>query len=351
MDTLLTFLPTAAVAALGLIALVVVHRYILHAHLDTHGQRFRNQSVMLALTAIIVIVVVLSLPLTESLRGQVLTLLGILLSASIALASTTLVANGMAGLMIRGIRSFRIGDFITTGDHFGRVTEIGLFHTEIQTEDRDLTTLPNLYLVANPVKTILRSGTIVSATVSLGYDVPRGRIEAALLEAAEACRLKEAFVQIRELGDFSVTYRIAGFLAEVKTLLTVRSALRAAIMDALHARRIEIVSPRFQNTRTLTNDQVFIPPASDPPASETPSPTAETIVFDKAEAAASIESLRATCDKLAGRMGELQQAAKEAEGAEREKLEAELTRLTARREHLATVIADREAKAAEEKGN
>ena len=37
---------------------------------------------------------------------------------------------------------------------FGRVTERGLFHTEIQTEDRDLVTLPNLYLVTNPVKVV-----------------------------------------------------------------------------------------------------------------------------------------------------------------------------------------------------
>jgi len=36
------------------------------------------------------------------------------------------------------------------GDYFGRVTERGLFHVEIQTEDRDLATLPNMFLVSQP---------------------------------------------------------------------------------------------------------------------------------------------------------------------------------------------------------
>jgi small-conductance mechanosensitive channel len=66
----------------------------------------------------------------------------------------------------------------------GKCRGAGRFHTEIQTDERTLTTLPNLYLVTNPVTTLRSSGTVVSATVSLGYDVPRGRIEELLLEAA-----------------------------------------------------------------------------------------------------------------------------------------------------------------------
>ena len=52
-------------------------------------------------------------------------------------------------------------------DHFGRVSERGLFHTEIQTQDRDLTMLPNLYLVTHPVTAIRSSGTIVSSIVTV----------------------------------------------------------------------------------------------------------------------------------------------------------------------------------------
>jgi small-conductance mechanosensitive channel len=181
------------------------------------------------------------------------------LSAAIALSSTTILGNALAGVMLRVIRNFRMGDFIRSGDHFGRVSERGLFHTEIQTEDRDLTTLPNLYLVTHPVKTIRSSGTVISASVSLGYDVPRAVVEELLLESARQAGLKDPFVQIHELGDFSVSYRIAGLLGEVKQILSARSRLRANVMDRLHEGGVEIVSPRFMNIRALGRERVFIP--------------------------------------------------------------------------------------------
>ncbi len=136
--------------------------------------------------------------------GAQLTMLGLLLTAIIALSSTTFVANAMAGLVSRAVGAFRPGDIVRVADHFGRVTARGLFHTEIQTEDGDLTELPNLFLVSHPVSVVRSTGTIVSASVSLGYDVPHSKIEALLLEAARAGELEDPYVHVPELGDFSV---------------------------------------------------------------------------------------------------------------------------------------------------
>ncbi len=79
----------------------------------------------------------------------------------------------MAGLMLQAVRHIRPGVFLRVGDHFGRVSEQGILHTEIQAEERNLTTLPNLYLVSNPVTVVRSSGTIISASESLAYDIPR----------------------------------------------------------------------------------------------------------------------------------------------------------------------------------
>ena len=50
-------------------------------------------------------------------------------------AGKQFIGNVMAGLMLRAVRNFRTGDFVRVEKHFGRVTERGLLHTEIQTED------------------------------------------------------------------------------------------------------------------------------------------------------------------------------------------------------------------------
>ena len=54
----------------------------------------------------------------------------------------------------------------------------------IQTEFRDLVTVPNLYLVTPPLRVVRASGTIISAEVSLGYDVPRMDVADMLCKAA-----------------------------------------------------------------------------------------------------------------------------------------------------------------------
>jgi small conductance mechanosensitive channel len=168
----------------------------------------------------------------------------------------------------------------------------GLFHTEVQTEDRDLTTLPNLFLVTRPFTTIRTSGTVLSTSVSLGYDVARSEVERILLAAAERAGLEQGFVQITELGDFAVTYRCAGLLTDVKRLITVRSDLNGAVLDGCHEAGIEIVSPTFMNQRQV-NDVRFIPRRSRPAADTEVAPEnlPEAMLFDKAEQAEHRESL------------------------------------------------------------
>jgi small-conductance mechanosensitive channel len=230
-------LPNVAGLVVALIVLYVV-RLILNRRFKGKLEfRFRRQIATMILTLIALFVIILLLPISETSRGQLLSLLGILLSAAIALSSTTLLGNLMAGMMLRAIRNFRAGDFIEVGEHFGRVSDRGLFHVEIQTEDRDLTTLPNLYLVTHPVSVSRSSGTIITATVSLGYDVPHRRIEELLLEAAAMAELQEPFVQVVDLGDFSVTYRVAGLLTEVKQIISARSKLRCMTAASRSSRR------------------------------------------------------------------------------------------------------------------
>ena len=84
-------------------------------------------------------------------------------------------------------------------------------------------------------------------------------IEKILLAAATETGLESPFVQIRELGDFSVTYRVSGLLTEVNRLLDKRRELRARTMDSLHAADIEIVSPNFMNTRNFDTNARLVP--------------------------------------------------------------------------------------------
>ena len=148
-------------------------------------RRLPRQVAMAILTLVGVVAIVLVLPIEMASRNQIIGLIGLLISAVIALSSTTIIANAMAGLLMRATRPFRVGDHIKVGDHTGRVTERGLFDTEVQTEFRELISIPNTFLITNPVTTLRSSGTVVSCTLSLGFDVHHARIEGLLIAAAE----------------------------------------------------------------------------------------------------------------------------------------------------------------------
>mgnify|MGYP001211255314 FL=1 len=286
------FFPIIIVASVTAIVLPLYFRFVIRPKgVDISNSRWTRQLSFAGLILCFVVAIFLALPVSDSMKGQLFNLLGIALTATIALSSTTFVGNAMAGFMLRAIDAIRPGDFLKVGEHVGRVSEQGILHTEIQTEDRDLTTLPNLYLVTSAVTVVRSSGTIVSATVSLGYDISRTKVETLLLEAGERAGLKEPFVQVLELGDFSVNYRIAGFLEEVKYLISFRSKLRGHMLDVLHENQVEIVSPNFMNQRVYPVDKSFIPrPSKSKVEVETKAP--EDLIFDKADEAQSVDKIR-----------------------------------------------------------
>ncbi|MDH4156553.1 MAG: mechanosensitive ion channel family protein [candidate division Zixibacteria bacterium] len=341
----LTDMVPTGITLVGFMVVLLAVRYLLRRRYESSlGYRFKLQMTTLVLSFVGLLAVIIALPISETTTGQLLSLLGLLLSAAIALSATTFVGNVMAGLMQRAVRSFRPGDFIRVGDHFGRVTEQGLFHVEIQTEDRDLTTMPNLYLVTNPVKVIRSSGTLITAEVSLGYDVPHGRVEKLLLEAAGDAALEEPFVHIMELGDFSITYRVAGLLTEVKSLLSTRSRLRQMVLDRLHGGGVEIVSPSFMNQRVLAQDRLFIPEReviseAKPVASKLP----EAVVFDKAEEAESLSKLQLRHEQIGKDLAEAKKLLDEAtDEGERARIEKEIEGLIRRQERLVQYIEERQ---------
>lgn len=304
----LEMLPFLGVCIGVFVALGLGHWLLLARHPDMGNEkRFPRQLILLGATLAGLLLILLVMPIDAGTRGQVIGLLGLLISGLLAFSSTNVLGNLMSGVLLRMTKPFRLGDFVRVGEHFGRVSERGLFDTEIQTQDRDLVSLPNTYLVSNPVITIRSSGTIVSTELSLGFDVHHGQIEPLLLQAATSSGLDDAFVHVLEIGNFAVTYRIAGFLEETKRLLTARSELCRAVLDALHGADIEILSPTYMVQRPLAETARVMPvsvyAAPSAPVSEAVD-TPEELLFDKAEQAeqqsAERKALRASIEELHG---------------------------------------------------
>lgn len=240
----------------------------------------------------LLIAIVAAAPIASDLKGQILGLIGIVISGAIALSSTTLLGNTLAGVLLKLTKNFNSGDFISVNEYTGKVASRSLLNIEVQTFDRGLIFLPNIYLVQNPVKVFPKSGIFVSVEVSLGYDVPRKNIEMALLKAAEKLEIESAYVEIKGLLDFSVQYALQALVTNLESYMAVKSKLHAKVMDELHRNNIEIVSPNFMNTRAL-DKQLIIPEVADDKSEvdQALDDNIDAIIFDKAHRADKLQVL------------------------------------------------------------
>ena len=285
------------------------------------------------------VILILSLPISETNKGQLLSLIGIVLSAGLALSSTTIIGNALSGAMLKDLKP---GDFIKSGEIQGRVSERGLLHLEIQTEDKNLTVLPNLYLATRPYSIIHSKGTIISCDLSLGYDVDRVKIENTLLEAAEKTGLESAFVLITALGDFSIAYRVSGVLTEIKQRMSATTELHKAVLDSLHDKGIEIVSPNYMNTRSLSANVQTLPGPRFAKEQETALMDIESIVFDKAEHAENLDSLKQKLAKAREGISKLSELSKSADEQNQQSYQQRIDNLVRIKERLKLEIAKQE---------
>jgi small-conductance mechanosensitive channel len=279
------FIPVAYAFGVSFLTLSLLQYVLITRRTDLKGEALLpRQLFMFACFLVAVIVIVIMLPIPESTQNQILALLGLLISGVIAFSSTAFVTSVMAAIMLRVTRPFTVGDFITLGDKFGKVSARGLFDTEIQTESGELIAIPNALFVSEPVKVVHDDGMIISTSLSLGYDIHHVRIEELLVSAAKQTELRDPYVRILELGDFSVTYQVSGFLAEPKTLLTCQSRLNAKVLDTLHGAGIEVMSPNFARHISHSGDKAMIP--ANIRRNETKSKSsAEDVAFAKANQA------------------------------------------------------------------
>ena len=337
--SLITLWPMASVIGVGLALAWLINWFVKRSQDGATGLLYPLLNWINASAVLIALIIML--PISEQTRGQILSLLGVVLTAVIALSSTTFVSNAMAGVMLQATQPFRPGDYIRVNNQFGRVIKRTLVNTQIQTEWRDLTTLPNLMLINSPVNVLYREGTIIFAEFSIGYDVTYTRVEELMLLAAGDAGLEEPFVLVHELLDHAVAYRVCGFLPSIENLLSARSNLRKTILKQMHGNGIEIVSPNFMNQRQLQPDQKIIPEVPvlrDRNNMETTSKAPEDKIFDKAVKAASLEELKVDLEKTRADIKKTQSALKESGEEDTNSLESRLDSLEAREKWFLQLI-------------
>jgi small-conductance mechanosensitive channel len=136
---------------------------------------------------------------------------GILASSAVVglvlgLAARQIIANPLAGILLAVSQPIRIGDTVTIADETGRVDDLSLSHTFIDTGDGRLVIVPNETVVTNVV--VNRSTGDLTAPVVASIWVPTS---ADLARAREAlARLQPSQIEVAEMTPDGIRIEVHG---------------------------------------------------------------------------------------------------------------------------------------------
>jgi small-conductance mechanosensitive channel len=201
--------------------------------------------------------------------------ISVLLGVMISLGSASLVNHAMSGLVVVYSRSFQPGDFVRVGETEGLVRELGALSTKIGTPWGEVT-VPHGVAVSgstiNYTRPVRGAGSLVSTTVTIGYDAPWRQVHALLLEAAAntpGVRTNPApKVLQRALSDFYVAYLLVAHVERPEQSPSTLSELHQQIQDRFNAAGVQIMSPHFAlqpgSRVVVPQSEWFAPPATSP---------------------------------------------------------------------------------------
>ncbi|MEO6446690.1 MAG: mechanosensitive ion channel family protein [Gemmatimonadaceae bacterium] len=173
--------------------------------------------------------------------------------AGIALgfAAQETVANMIAGFLVFWDRPFKIGDFITTQDRYGRVQEITMRTTRIRTMENTFVVIPNKQIIGDLLVNHSMYGEIrINVPIGIAYKEKVAHAREVLLPAvarvAGVLTDPPPAVVASALGDSSVDLQVRVWIAEAAeerpTTFAVLEACKVALDDA----GIEIPFPHLQ---------------------------------------------------------------------------------------------------------
>jgi small conductance mechanosensitive channel len=140
-------------------------------------------------------------------------------SLAVGLALKDSLANFSSGVMLILFRPFKVGDVVTVGGETGKVEQISVFSTILNTPDNQRKIIPNGSIANSTITNITANPTRrIDLVVGIGYDDDIRKAKATLEEilAADSRVLRDPapFVAVSELADSSVNLVVRPWVAK-----------------------------------------------------------------------------------------------------------------------------------------
>ena len=188
---------------------------------------------------------------------------------AIGLAFQGTLSNFAAGAMLLIFRPYKVGDMVNVASYTGKVAEIELFTTAIDTTDNRRIIVPNSSIFGAVIENITfhavrRADIAVGTAYSADIDQTRAILDKAVRSVALVVPAPAPEVVLTDLGASSVNWQVRGW-AKKESFGDAKQAIIRAVKMELDAARISIPFPQL--------DLHLDPPGPEPaPAPPSPEP-------------------------------------------------------------------------------
>lgn len=169
------------------------------------------------------------------------------LAVGLALQGT--LSHIASGVMILIFRPFKIDDVISVAGQTGKVVEIDLFNTSMDTPDNRRIIIPNSNVFGSVIENITKNDTRrVDVTVGSDYTADIETTRSELLQAAKGVsktlKSPEPMAYLTDLGDSSINWSVRVWAA-TDDYWDVREELTQAVKNCLDSAEIGIPYPQL----------------------------------------------------------------------------------------------------------
>ncbi|WP_432797986.1 mechanosensitive ion channel family protein [Poriferisphaera sp. WC338] len=215
------------------------------AKLDETLTRFFGKMTRWAILILVVLAILGKFGISTASFAAVIAAAGL----AVGLAFQGTLSNFAAGVMLLVFRPFKVGDVVSVGGTTGKVFEIELFTTTLDTPDNRRFIVPNSSVFGATIENITYHDTRrVDVAVGTDYSADLSKVREVLKTVAEGVegRLEseDVIIYLVELGGSSIDWSVRVW-AKTDDYWAVREALTRDVKNALDAAGIGIPFPQL----------------------------------------------------------------------------------------------------------
>ncbi len=173
------------------------------------------------------------------------------LSVGIGFGLQDIIKNLVSGIIILFERPFKVGDWVILGGEEGKIKQINIRSTELETWTKRSVIIPNATLISSSLVNLTHGDNWQRQSIFVGvsYDADVEKVTALLIECAKSnkrvTKVPAPVVLFKDFGASSLDFELRFHVTDVRTDYIASSEVRYTILRRFREEGIEIAYPQL----------------------------------------------------------------------------------------------------------